>query len=257
MKNSLILLSLILFSACSTQLKYSMNNSKFITPESTGKFLKGDLGISYQMTHKVVISEAFDPLIFNLPAITSNVDQISIGGEVSLPIDLGLLEKLDFYTIDGKYGFKYQLIGTPELAKEAGYKGAFAVAYGYDHPDSSEVVYTSGTTTRTLKTDMKVKSIETSLLFGKRIDEKNLFYFNIFHDRYTYDGSLSSSQFTTINAKGKSSNTALLIGYELSSDNKDKFGAKIKLEGGVAQGQLDQFDKRTSGVLGSVISMTW
>lgn len=258
MKKTMLFLAISLLVGCSTELKYSMNNSKFLSPEAKGKLFSGDVGLSYQMTHKVVISEAFDPLIFNVPAVTRDVNQISIGGDISIPLNLGLLEKLDFYTIDGKYGFKYQVIGEPELKKEEGIKGAIAVAYGYDHPEASSVTYTSSSSgARIYETDMKVKSIEVTLLLGKRINPNNLFYTNLFHDRYTYDGKLKSTQFSTINAKGKSYNTGLLLGYELFLAGSENLGVKIKLEGGIAQAKLDNYDKRTSGIAGGTFGLAW
>jgi hypothetical protein len=114
------LLSIVLLVSCSTELKYTMNNAKFLTPEARGKLLKGDVSLSYQTVNKVVISEAFDPIIFNLPASATDVNQIRNSGNISLPINLGLMEQLDFYTIDSKYGFKYQFVGAGDEKREEG-----------------------------------------------------------------------------------------------------------------------------------------
>jgi len=256
MKKIISLISLLILSGCSTELKYTMNNSKFLTPEARGKLFKGDVSLSYQTVNKVVISEAFDPIIFNLPASATDVNQIRNGGNISLPINLGLMEQLDFYTIDSKYGFKYQFVGAGDEKREEGYKAAVALAYGYDHPDKEDVIYSNGNSVRTYSTDMKVKSYELSLLFGKRIDNKNLFYTNLFHDRYEYDGKLTSTSFSEVKASGKSQNTGLLLGYELSSDPKG-LGAKIKLEGGIVYGKLDDSDDRTAGTFGSSLGFSW
>ncbi len=252
-----LFLYLSLLFGCSTQLEYTMNNFKFLSPEAKGKLLKGDIGMSDQMTHKVVISEAFDPLIFNLPAVTTNVNQISVGNALSMPINLGLLERMDFFTIDGKYGFKYQVLGDPEVLKVEGYKGSIALSYGYDHPEVTNVTYTSSSSVRSYSTDMKVSSYEVNLIFGKRISPQHLFYSSLFHDSYNYKGQLTSTQFATVNVKGKSQNTGLLLGYELSQAGEEKLGAKVKLEGGVVQGKLDSYDKRTSGVVGGMLGFYW
>lgn len=233
-----------------------MNNEKFLSPETKGKFLKGDLGIGYQAVHKVYLVDAFDPIVFNLSPLVLDLNTIVVSSSLDLPFNLGLLENLDFYSVDSKYGLKYQFLGEPELARSTGYKGSFALAYGYDHPDTGDqtFIYT-GQTNRTYSTDIKVKSIETSLIIGKRFSPENLLYSTIYYDYYSYDGVLTSSQFNTIHAKGKSFNTALLLGYELSS--KDSLTAKLKVEGGVAAGKLDNIDTKVSGTIGSSLSFCW
>lgn len=256
MKNIFGLLICLLLSSCSTVLKYQMNNEKFLTPETKGKFLKGDLGIGYQVVHKVYLVEAFDPIVFNLPATTIDLNTIAVSSAFDLPFELGLFENLDFYTLDSKYGIKFQFLGESELAKSTGYKGAIALAYGYDHPDSSDQNYISSSqTTRTYSTDLKVKSVEASLIIGKRFSPEHLLYSTLFYDYYAYNGVLTSNQFNTISAKGKSFNTALLIGYELTT--KENIGLFFKLEGGVAVGQLDNVNTKVSGTIGSSVSLGW
>ncbi len=249
--------TLLFLFGCSTQLEYTMNNFKFLSPEAKGKLFKGDFGFGYQATHKVVITEAFDPLIFNLPTVTTDVNQISVSSALNAPINLGLLERLDLYTLDGKYGLKYQVIGDPELAKSEGYKGSIAIAYGYDHPDAKTETYSNASTVRSYSTDMKVTSVEFSLLFGKRLKPQHLVYTNLFYDSYNYEGQLTSTTLATVKVKGKSSNSGLLLGYELSQAGDEKLGAKIKLEGGVARGKLDSYDTKVSGVFGGVLGFYW
>lgn len=249
---NLILLCLIL-SSCTTTLKYTMNNSKFLTPETKGKFLSGDVGLSYQLTNKVVLESAFDPLIFNTP-IVLDLNYITTGFNLSLPINLGLLERLDFYSIDSKYGFKYQFIGDPAIKRTEEYKAAIALGYGVDKPESGNIIY-NGSSTRTYNTSIKIKSYETSILIGKRVSEKSLLYTNLFYDYYNYNGDLTSSQFSPIHAEGHSYNAGALFGYELS--NKDFPIAIIRLEGGVAVGRLDNTDSKTSGAIGASASLGW
>jgi len=234
-----------------------MNNFKFLSPEAKGKRLKGDIGMGYQMTHKVVISEAFDPVIFNLPVVTTNINQINVSNALSTPLNLGLLERMDFFTMDGKYGFKYQVLGKPEFAKASGYKGSIALSYGHDHPEKTSINYSTSSSVRTYSTDLKVTSFEVSLLVGKRISTQHLFYTNIYYDAYNYEGELSSTQFAAIKVKGKSTNKGLLLGYELSQAGEESVGAKVKLEGGLSQGKLDNYDTKISGIFGGVIGIYW
>lgn len=254
MKKNIWILGFLLAS-CSTQLKYEMNNVKLLSPETKGKFLKGDIGLGVQQTHKVILTEAFDVVIFNLNTAVA-VNTVENGSEFSLPINLGLLERLDFYTLDSKYGLKFQFYGDSELKRTEGFKAAIALAYGHDTPKSENVIYTSSTSNRTYSTSIDVDSFEISLIAGKRFNPSNLFYLNVFRDQYNYEGQLSSSQFSPINVKGKSSNTGLLAGYLVSNSSKETM-LIWKLEGGVVRGKLQDYSDKTSGAYGTSISFGW
>lgn len=255
MKRYLLLL-LFLTTGCSTQLKYEMNNVKFLSPETKGKFLKGDIGIGLQQTHKVILTEAFDAVIFNTND-TTTVNSVENGSELSIPINLGLLERLDAYTLDSKYGLKFQFLGDSEFKRTEGYKASVAIAIGHDTPESENVVYRENAVSRTYSTAAEVDSLEFSLIAGKRFNSSNMLYLNLFHDQYNYEGNLTSNQFAPINAKGKSTNSGVLLGYQVSGSGKESLFVIWKVEGGVVRGKLGDFSDKTSGVYGTTISLGW
>lgn len=254
MKNLVCIFFVLFFSSCSTQLKYEMNNVKFLTPETKGKLFKGDVGLGLLQTHKVVLTEALDALIFS-STTTRDVNNVENGSDLDLLFNFGILDRLDFYTVGGKLGLKYQFLGGTQLEKTDDYKLALAIAYGNESPDSESVVYTNNNSARTYSTEVKVESEEVALIFGRRTTPVHLYYTTLFYDRYEYDGKLSSNQFATINAKGKSSNWGMLIGYEASNSSRPTLSWKI--ETGVVEGKLHSHSKKTSGVFGSSLSIGW
>lgn len=251
----LLALVLVLSVSCSTELKYKMSNHKFLSPETKGEFLKGDISISYQREQKVLLGTAYDAVIFNLPGGLSTDSKLSSAGRLSLPLNLGLLERLDFYTLNSKYGLKYQFYGSSEKAREVDYKAAIAMAYGYENQDSESLVYTSSNNSRNYNTDMKVKSYELSLILGKRINESFLWYINFMRDYYNYKGALTSNQFSALNVSGHSTNMGANLGLHFLAAAKQPFTAKTEV--GVVNGKLDNRDSRTAGTFGLDLGWSW
>lgn len=254
MKTLITFLSLVFLVGCSTQLKYEMSNVKLLTPEAKGKLLKGDLGMSVQQTHKVVLTEVIDSLIFNYQTINKD-KSIENGGDVSFLLNLGLLEQVDFYLHGGKLGLKYQFYGSNQLERNNDYKAAVALAYGSEDSGSHSYVTSNNSSTRSYSTDMNVVSTEIAFLFGRRTTKNHLYYTTLFYDSYNYEGTLTSTQFNPILAKGKSTNLGWLVGYELSNESVPN--VFMKLESGVVQGRVESYAKKTSGVFGLNINMGW
>ncbi|MGZ3809267.1 MAG: hypothetical protein ACXVCE_14370, partial [Bacteriovorax sp.] len=244
----LLLSILLMLVSCSTELKYEMSNHKFLTPETKGEFLKGDVALSFQEKQKVVLATAYDNFIFNLPSTTNTNSSMTYTGEFNLPITLGLLNRLDFFTLDSKYGMKFQFLGSPENEKKIEWKAALALAYGSEHNDSS-VTYSSNGSNRTYSTDVKVKNYDVNLIFGKRLTDTFLLYLSLMRDYYAYDGTLSSSQFSAVQVSGRSVNYGALLGGYLTEahSNHPTF---VKFEGGVVDGKLDNRNSRTAATFG-------
>lgn len=257
MKKIFILASFVLLlTSCSSELKYHMSNHKFLTPETKGKFLKGDIGLAYQENQKVVLANAYDYLIFNLPASVSTATSIRRSSDINLPITLGMFRRLDFYTVDSTYGLKFQFVGSSELERELGWKAAIALGYGYEHNDSSSLNYSNGTSVRNYNTDIKVKNYDVSLIFGKRFTETFLLYLSLMRDYYNYKGALSSTEFPSLNTSGHSVNIAANIGGHLieAQSNHPFF---VKIEAGIVDGKLDQRESRTAGTFGGDVGWSW
>ena len=99
-------------------------------------------------------------------------------------------------------------------------------------------------------------SLEFSLIVGHRFNASNMLYANLFHDQYSYEGTLTSNQFATINSKGKSTNDGLLLGYQVSNSGKENL-IIWKTEAGVVRGKLKNYSDKTSGAFGTVLSLGW
>ena len=247
---------LIFLSACSTELKYHMKNHQFLTPETKGEFLKGDVALAYQQTQKVVLAEAFDPLIFNLPAVANTQASITRSASVDIPINLGLLKRLDIYNLDSKFGFKYQFLGTAENELKEEYKVALAVSYGSQHETSATETYTNSASARVYNTDMKVNSTDVSLLLGYRFNDTRLIYLNIFRDNFNYNGSLTSNQFSSINLSGVSYNQGMILGASFN-EKEVKHPVIARIELGVVNSKLDNRNSNTVGTSGADLGFSW
>jgi hypothetical protein len=251
------LLFLLFLTSCATELKYEMNNHKFLSPEAKGEFLKGDISLALQRDQKVVLATAYDAIIFNLPASTSANASVTKNTNISIPINLGLLEKVDFYTANFKYGFKYQFYGSSEKERKTEFKAALAAAYGEKYKNSGNVVFTNGnSSSRTYNTDLKLRSYELSFIFGKRLSESVLVYLNILRDYYSYKGALTSSQFAAINVSGKSVNQGGMLGINFL-ENSPTRPFTAKLEAGVVTGKLDNRKSITFGSYGAEAGWCW
>lgn len=256
MKKLLFILPLTLLASCSTELKYHMTNHRFLTPETKGAFLKGDVSAAYQLNQKVILASAYDSIVFNLPT-TPNTDTAMEGtSEFNLPITLGLLKRLDFYMIDEKYGLKFQFVGSPEAERSTGWKAAIAASYGSEENDSAGVTFTSGNSTRTYDTKIKLENNSVQLIVGNRLEENFLLYLTLVRDYYKYNGTLTSNQFSALNVSGHSTNYGSLLGFNLQSDDK-KHPVYVKVEGGVMKGKLDKNNARTAGTIGGAVGWGW
>lgn len=246
-----LLFFILLLTSCTTQLKYEMDNHKFLSPESKGELFSGDAGIGASQYQKVVVAEAFDPLIFNLPS-TSNNQFIEQTYNLSLPLNMGVANPLDVFYQNSKLGLKYQFIGSSEKEKVAEFKLAASIAYGYEKQNESTSVYKNNNVTRTYSTAMVTTGQDLNLILGYRINEHVLFYLDMYSDFYQYKGTLSSNQFPTIDANGVSNNYGANLGISL---NLKKF--VIRSEAGLATGSVDSHRRFTVGSFASMLGFSW
>ena len=251
-----ILLFLVLLVSCTTELKYPMNNHKFLSPESVGELGKGNISLGIQEDQKVLLASAYDDLIFSIPSNVDTSSKISKNVNISFPINVGLLERLDFYTANFKYGLKYQFYGSPEKERKSEYKAALALGYGNKNKNSGTVVTQNNNNVRNYNADIALRSYEISCLVGKRFSETLLWYLNVFRDYYSYKGALSSSQFASVYVSGKSVNQGAMLGiHYLENDKKNPFTAKAEF--GLAHGKLDRQGSITYGSYGIEGGYNW
>jgi len=101
---------------------------------------------------------------------------------------------------------------------------------------------------------MKLKNNSVQLLLGNRFNKQFLFYLSLMRDYYKYDGTLTSSQFSTVNLTGHSLNYGASLGIHLSG--ADKNSAFFKAEAGVVKGTLNNHS-RTAGTAGGAVGWSW
>lgn len=246
---------LILLTSCATELKYKMNNHKFLTPETKGEFIKGDGGISLQTNNKIVLASANDSLVFNLPTVLVTEPTVSTAIDYNLALNLGLLSQLDVYAIDSTLGVKFQFLGASEKEQQNDWKAAIALAYGYKNNTSSDDITYHGSNSglRTYSARIKIKDYNTSLIIGKRVSEKFLIYLNLLRDYYNYQGTLTSNQFSPVNDSGHSVNLGALLGMHITGMQ----GIFIKAEAGVVSAKLNNRPARTAATGGGMLGWSW
>jgi hypothetical protein len=255
MKNKIILLMLFFISGCSSTLKYEMDNFKFLSPESNGEFGHGNMGISYGNQNQAKLSEIFYPDVFSSANThVTNVNGVSNTNTMNLNFDIGLLEKLDLILLgDGTAGLKYQFYGDTRKSKTEGYKLSAAISYLKETKSSQGMDFSFNGQQKNYATSLDLASYKTSIIFGKRFNERFLAYLNFMADRYDYNGYLTSSVYGSVYPNGKSYNTGLLLGGEYQS------GSNIveKFELGVVRGKINSFDERISGAFAAYVGFWW
>jgi len=203
----------------------------FDTPETTGKLLSGDVtvNIKYSTPEYVFGSHTTNTFFTNANSVDTS-ETASQQDSGSLGIKLGILDNLDFFNFsEGIFGLKVQLLGSPRIAKEEGWKLSLAAGVGdyastsntdFFGPKSEANVAASGT------------SYDLSLNTGYRFNSFALLYINIFHSKSDVTGTISSGNSVLLQKNRTNKIDGALIGINIMIADKSTF---FTLEGGIAK----------------------
>lgn len=234
----ILFLCLYFLVGCAT--KYILPGNRFITPESQGGFLRGQLELQQTTANQ----------------LTADVRQGTVSegvmyrdvSRVGFLYSTSLFERFDFvwsHTGSGNslFGAKLQVLGGSKTAKATGHKFSLAGLGGAnDHEtgDTSVIFRLSGK--------------EYLALYGYRIDEMFLPYVSISYGTYNFSGKISSSN-PALNGLRPSYETkirALNGGLEIAYD-----AITMKLESSYQRLNTGNTKERTHFVYGYSVGYNW
>lgn len=173
----LLLFALLFQVSCAT--KYIVPGNRFLTPESQGEALRGQVEIQGTSANQLIIDTS-----------AGNVDNgvnYSIIDRTAFLFSNSLFNQLDIYwshvgSANSMIGLKFQFIGDPRISKSAGHKMSIAAAVGEnEHETEDESV------------EFNLAGQELMLLYGYRFSEFILAYSSFSMASYSFKGEIRSS----------------------------------------------------------------
>lgn len=249
-KNNLYLLLIILSFASCSQVRIHSPSSRYISPETAGKTLNGEIEIQQQVGTQGTISlEANE--IDNPMKLSNTVSHIGTG------INLGILEKIDFIgygRTEGPplYGVKVQLVGDSKInAKKGNFSVALTAGMG---TSTSEFNDSSFLTNSKTTADAEQTLTDFSIIVGYRTDDDVLVYGSAQTNNHKVNLKISSSEASldgkNLNLETQTFGLALgLIRYFESY--------MVKLETSAQQTDWTNSKKMTYGFAGLSIGKHW
>ena len=222
MHTKLAFLLLLIASGCASPITTSLPANHFITPESSGGFLKGSGELGFGSGARLTMV----PDALAIPASTqSSLDKTNFA---MADIWVGLLERLDFQLINQNltFGLKYQILGDTALeAKAKNFSLAVSAlagssTYSDTYTDSSLILPTI--TTGSSKTTTNTYDLE--ILAGYRFVDDLLIYGGPFYSHQNAHGTLVQNPNTgaaliTVNYSGIFQQYGGIVGGEFDMNS--------------------------------------
>lgn len=211
MKNLFLLLSLIFVSSCAT--KYIIPGNRFITPESQGGALRGQ--IEYQQTGANQLKiDTTDGTIDN----GVKYDQVTRAGFLLSNSFFDSFDVIWSHTggANSMLGGKLQILGASRSSNGAGHKLSLVALFGNNEheTDDESIEFTLG-------------GKEFMAIYGYRISENVLPYVSVSKASYDFDGKIRSSTPSLNGAKPSLSTDSIGLsgGFEFALNS---FFAKLE-----------------------------
>jgi len=220
------MLPVLFFTGCVTveiqDLVYQPKVMYFDTPEVMGEFGSGYLGVQLKGKQPSYILGTAANVQVNGGAdltVTNEDESMEEDWSYGLRGNLGILKNTDiFYAGDGMFGIKTQLLGSPSMVREEGYKLAISASLGgntsVDGRSISNTLTTYGNEKLTSKTTAKIK--DATINFGYRFNDTKLVYMNLFAQRSDVEANLYKRNVSTpiLSKQGASRAYGLLLGFQ-------------------------------------------
>ena len=256
-KHSLLLMSLLIFFAgCSTTkiLTVKPEILHFDTPETSGGFLNGTaLFMAVGKTPIYEFGRATTSDFNGTTTALADKEEVKVGSYYGLGLSLGLWDRIDIFTrARGMSGLKIQVIGSPRIKKEVGWKLALSAATGdysyvetyqtfpFGSYDENSDFYVNGTST-----DITINT-------GYRFNPRILVYANVFRNQTEASGFYSNVS-TSFRKERSHEAKGVLIGVNLTSND---YGFAT-LEFGYARSKWSQLGTKTYTPAGISFGSYW
>lgn len=229
---------LLILTGCAT--KYILPANRFITPETNGGILKGQVELQQASASQVTVDTTKGTI--NDGVLYENVTRTGFMYSTSI------FDQFDLYwshiaSANSMLGAKVQFLGGSKTSKAVGHKLAFAAAFGANEHETEDeqVEFTLG-------------GRELMLLYGYRFGEYVLAYTNLSHAQYNFDGKIQGTGTALDGQSPKFENTLLSLSLGAQFD----FGPFLaKLEGTYQQLDADDTKQRAITVFGWSLGYSW
>lgn len=173
----LLFLSLLFLTSCAT--KYIVPGNRFITPESQGEALRGQIEFQQTNANQLTIDTS-----------DATVDEGVLYSDISRSgflLSNSLFDQFDLFWshiggANSMLGGKFQLIGGSRVSNSIGHKMSIGVAFGNnEHETEDESV------------EFELGGKEYLVLYGYRFSPNVLGYTSFSHATYSFSGDIRSS----------------------------------------------------------------
>jgi len=196
-------LQLFLFMITSCATKYILPGNRFMTPETQGGFLGGQIEIQKSTSSVLKIDDSENDPVNGV--LYEDLDRMGV------LISTSLFDSFDILvTHSGSgptlYGGKFQIIGDPRSTNSEGHKMAAAfVIGGNEYEDKEDGIM-----------DFELNGNELLLLYGYRLNNMFMPYTSFSQANYDFEGTVYQGNLTGDQPKFKSSIMSLNLGGEFS-----------------------------------------
>ena len=218
----IILIICIVSSGCATTLDYDPAVLRFDTPETTGKFLAGNVSVSSAVTPNRVLGSINSSIPSDVnPRRYSDSSEEYTQNEFTMGnrLDLGILKDVDVYyrkLFDTPYifGSKLQLVGDSQNKKTPGFKVAISAEYGIKTQSHEDGIPESST--------REMYSYDIGVNLGFRLNKHIIVYNNNFYNYHHVQGTLDRGT-PVFEKKGASKSIGSLFGIRISKAPSGQF----------------------------------
>lgn len=222
LKQVLLLIGLLfIFTSCSTTriLTVKPELLHFDTPETSGGFLNGNVTFSAATkTPRYEFGRGTTGNFFGTDTTLGDTEEAVLGDASSLGLSLGLWDRVDIFTrTRGMAGIKIQVLGSPRIKQEEGWKLAISAAAGdYSYVESYDI-FPIGASDENSNFYVDGVSSDITVNTGYRFSPRILVYANLFKNQTEVTGFYSNVN-TTFRKDRSHEAKGVLIGVNFMSD---------------------------------------
>ena len=196
-----LIMSLTFITSCSTRIGVRTPSAQFISPESTGKGLAGEIDIFGALGPKANVEFSGDRV--DNPLDTTDGD-IPIKSILGLGATIGAVPRLDVIAVSpgskhpNLYGLKYQILGDPRVSASKGNHSLAIVGLigGGKRIDLNDEAVEITPQNDEIEVELSTTASRASLIYGYRRGEKSLLYTGVTYSTLKFSGKLETENMT-------------------------------------------------------------
>lgn len=185
--------------SCAT--KYVIPGARFMTPETHGRALSGQVDIGQSSSNLVSINTTNGRVTDGVKYEDSNRLNFLVTQSIFDPLDIFINHTA---SANSMLGIKYQFLGAHRVSNGTGHKAGIALSFGENEYETDD---------RTVEFNLGGK--EYMAMYGYRFAPNVLVYSNLMLANYDFDGTIKKGFLAGRKPKYSTSVTGLTLGTEL------------------------------------------